>query len=84
LAHSKGSEIFLVDLEQENRVMHECSPVEKGKISTINPRILLDLKSFQDIDKAITIYTIRIHSLKPHLVMLGTTHGKIYFKMQNF
>lgn len=75
LAHSKGSEVFLVDLEQENRVMHECSPVEKGKISTINPRMMLDLKLFQDIDKAITIYTIKIHPLKAHLIMLGTTHG---------
>ena len=79
LAHSKGSEIFLIDLEQDNRVMHECSPVEKGKSSTINPRMLLDLKILQDIDKAITIYTIRIHPLKPHLIMLGTTHGLILY-----
>lgn len=75
MAHSKGSEIFLLDLEQDNRVMMECSPVEKGKISNINPRILLDLKMFPDIEKSICIYTLRVNPLKPHLLMLGTSHG---------
>lgn len=79
MAHSKGSEIFLVDLEQENRVMQDCSPVEKGKLSNINPRILLDLKMFPDIEKNIGIYTLRINPLKPHLIMLGTNHGNIIF-----
>jgi len=78
LAHGKSSEIFLLDLEQDNRVMTDVSPVERGKISTINPRVLLDLKLLQDIDKSIIIYTIKVHPLKPHLIMLGTTHGKIH------
>lgn len=79
LAHSKGSEIFIFEIEQENRVMTHNSPNEKGKTTSISQRILLDLKTMNDIDKSISIILMKVHQIKQHLVILGTTHGNYFF-----
>jgi hypothetical protein len=82
LAHGKSSEIYLIDIEQDQKV--PLTPEEKGKHQKIITRQLLDLKNVPDMDKNILIYTTKVHELKPHLVMLGTSHGFYMLKINQF
>lgn len=68
--------------------MIQNSPNEKGKTTSISHRILLDLKTINDIDKSISIILMKVHQLKQHLVILGTSHGTFssdfFFKEKEF
>lgn len=55
--------------------MFNLSPVEKGKTNSINLRLLLDLKVYPDIDRSISIISLKVHFLKQHLLIIGTTNG---------
>lgn len=42
---------------------------------SIEYNTLIDLKNYSEIDRTIKIFSIANHCLKPHLLIIGTSHG---------
>ena len=67
MAHTRGSEIFLLSLSQSEGLGQEKA--------LFDPTLLIDLKAGSDMEKTIKILAIQSNRVRSGYLIVGTTHG---------